>query len=58
LVGEGYWRRAIDLDFLVEEGVIEAEDRDLFWFAETAQEIWSSILHWHELSGAPLHGTS
>ena len=58
LVGESYWRRAIDLDFLVEEGVIEAEDRDLFWFAETAQEIWSSILHWHELSGAPLHGAS
>ena len=56
LVGERYWRRAIDLDFLVDEGVIDAEDRELFWFAETAQEIWNGILHWHELSGEPLFG--
>ena len=54
LVGESYWQRAVDLDFMVDEGVIAAEDRELFWFAETAQEIWSSILHWHELSGEPL----
>ena len=36
LVGEAYWRRAVDFDFLVDEGVIDQEDRDLFWFAETA----------------------
>ncbi len=52
LVGEAFWRRAVDLDFLVDEGVIDAEDRELFWFAETAEEIWSSILHWYELSGS------
>jgi len=57
LVGESYWRRAIDIDFLVDEGVIDAEDRDLFWFAETAEEIWNGILHWHDASGRPLHGT-
>src|SRR6202011_3261053 len=39
LVGETYWRRAIDIDFLVDEGVIDSEDRELFWFAETAQEL-------------------
>jgi uncharacterized protein (TIGR00730 family) len=55
LVGESYWRRAVDLDFLVDEGVIDQEDRELFWFAETAQEIWTSILHWHDTSGEPLH---
>ena len=55
LVGEAYWRRAVDIDFLVDEGVIDAEDRDLFWFAETAQEIWSGILGWHAASGEPLH---
>jgi uncharacterized protein (TIGR00730 family) len=54
LVGEDYWRRAVDFDFLVEEGVIEAEDRELFWFAESADEIWQSILRWHEANGAPL----
>lgn len=54
LVGEEYWRRAIDVGFLADEGVIDAEDRELFWFAETANEIWSSILHWYDACGAPL----
>jgi hypothetical protein len=27
--GETYWRRAVDIDFLVDEGVIDPEDRDL-----------------------------
>jgi predicted Rossmann-fold nucleotide-binding protein len=30
LVGEQFWRRAVNMDFLVQEGVIDAEDRDLF----------------------------
>lgn len=54
LVGEDYWRRAFDVDFLVEEGVIDPEDRELFWYAETAEEIWGGILGWHEQNGAPL----
>jgi uncharacterized protein (TIGR00730 family) len=54
LVGESYWRRVVDLDFLVEEGVRDQEDRELFWFAETAQEIWHGILRWHEIIGEPL----
>jgi uncharacterized protein (TIGR00730 family) len=54
LVGEEYWRKAFDVEFLVEEGVIDPEDRDLFWFAETAEEAWRGILHWHEANGAPL----
>lgn len=55
LVGEAYWRRAVDIDFLVDEGVIDAEDRDLFWFAETAEDIWTGIQRWHDASGSPLH---
>jgi uncharacterized protein (TIGR00730 family) len=54
LVGESYWRRAVDFDFLVDEGVIEREDRDLFWYAESAEEVWQSILAWHERRGYPL----
>jgi uncharacterized protein (TIGR00730 family) len=54
LVGEEYWRRAFDVGFLADEGVIDAEDRELFWFAETAQEIWDGILHWYDVCGAPL----
>jgi len=54
LVGEEYWRRAVDFDFLVAEGVIDAEDRELLWFAESAQEIWDGILDWYRLAGEPL----
>jgi uncharacterized protein (TIGR00730 family) len=54
LVGEEYWRRAVDFDFLVDEGVIEREDRELFWFAESAEDVWRSILAWHERRGSPL----
>ena len=54
LVGEEYWRRAVDVDFLADEGVIDAEDRELFWFAETANEIWSSILHWYDVCDTSL----
>jgi uncharacterized protein (TIGR00730 family) len=51
LVGEDYWRRAFDVAFLVDEGVIDPEDRDLFWFAETAEEIWDGIRYWHHVYG-------
>jgi len=54
LVGESYWRGAIGFEFLVDEGVIDPEDRELFWFAETAEEIWDGILHWHDACGTPL----
>jgi uncharacterized protein (TIGR00730 family) len=37
LVGESYWRQALNFEFLVDEGVIEPEDLGLFWFAETAR---------------------
>lgn len=55
LVGQEYWRRALDFEFLADEGVIDAEDRELFWFAETADEIWCSILDWYDACGTPLN---
>jgi len=54
LVGEAFWRQAVNLDFLVDEGVIDPEDRELFWYAESAEDIWNGILHWHEVNGEPL----
>ncbi|MBI5012117.1 MAG: TIGR00730 family Rossman fold protein [Methylocystis sp.] len=48
LVGENYWRRAFDVDFLVEEGVIDAQDRHLFRYAESAPDIWAEIRRWGE----------
>lgn len=54
LVGKQYWQQAFNIDFLVDEGVIDEEDRDLFWYAETAEEIWTSIIDWHESNQTPL----
>jgi len=54
LVGEAYWRKAFDVDFLVAEGVIDAEDRELFWYAETADDIWQGLLLWYERAGEML----
>jgi len=54
LVGEAYWRRAFDADFLVAEGVIDAQDRKLFRFAETAREIWDGIARWYRRAGEPV----
>jgi uncharacterized protein (TIGR00730 family) len=52
LVGEDYWRGAVNFDFLADEGVIDQEDRELFWFAETAEEIWNGIRAWYASGGA------
>jgi len=54
LVGESFWRKAFDVDFLVDEGVIDVEDRDLFWFAETADEIWTGLQDWYQRNGEKL----
>jgi uncharacterized protein (TIGR00730 family) len=54
LVGEAFWRGAVDFGFLVDEGVIDPEDAELFWYAETADEIWDCVLRWYEEAGRPL----
>lgn len=54
LVGEKFWRQVFNPDFLVAEGVIDPEDRNLFWYAEDAQEIWDGIREWHRKAGTPL----
>jgi len=57
LVGESFWKKAVNIDFLAEEGVIDPEDRDLFWYAETAEEVWNGIVEWYRKKGEPLIGT-
>jgi uncharacterized protein (TIGR00730 family) len=56
LVGEAYWRGVFDPEFLVDEGVIDPEDRCLFWFAETAEDVWEGILRWYERAGKSITG--
>ena len=43
LVGEVFWRKALNLEHLVEEGVIAAEDLDLVRFVDTPEDAWSTI---------------
>ncbi len=43
LFGEQFWRRVVNFDALVEEGVVSARDLDLFRFVETADEAWKII---------------
>lgn len=54
LVGEAFWSKAFDLRFLIDEGVIDAEDAELFWYVETAEAAWQGILKWHQDNGTPL----
>ncbi|MDE2260316.1 MAG: LOG family protein [Betaproteobacteria bacterium] len=54
LVGEAFWRSVLNTDFLLEHGHIDGEDIDLFWYAETAQEVWDSVNHWHQANGSDL----
>lgn len=54
LVGEDYWRQAANANFLVDEGVIDKEDEELFWYAGSASQIRDGILQWHEANGTPL----
>jgi uncharacterized protein (TIGR00730 family) len=47
LFGRDFWRRAIDFDFLVNEGVIAPEDKELFYLVEKAEEAWQIIRNFY-----------
>ena len=44
LYGEPYWRRIVNFDALVEEGVVRQEDLSLFEFADSAEAIWQALV--------------
>jgi hypothetical protein len=37
----------------MEEGTIDIEDREIFWYAETAEDAWQGIVAWYQESGEP-----
>jgi len=56
LFGREFWNKAIDFDFLVHEGVIAPEDKDLFYVLEKAQDAWQIIREFydqHKVNTAP-----
>jgi uncharacterized protein (TIGR00730 family) len=40
LFGREYWQRIIDFEAMVEEGVIEPKDLEIFSYVESAEEAW------------------
>jgi uncharacterized protein (TIGR00730 family) len=49
MVGRDYWSRAINFDFLADEGVVLDEDLKLFEFVDTAEAAWKIIREFHKL---------
>ncbi len=49
LVGEEYWKSAIDISFLVEEGTIAPRDGELIGYVETAEEAWEAIRGFYKM---------
>jgi uncharacterized protein (TIGR00730 family) len=47
MFGREYWQRAVDFSFLADAGTIADADLDLISFAETAEEAWNMIQHFH-----------
>jgi len=43
LVGEAWWRRAVDFGFLAAEGMVDRRDLRLFRYAESARQVWRAI---------------
>ena len=51
LVGRQFWEQLINWPLLIESGLIDARDLDLFHYAEHADEIWQIISSRHGLPG-------
>jgi uncharacterized protein (TIGR00730 family) len=49
LFGTDYWKRLINFDVLIEEGVIAAADLDLFQYADSADSAWDVIKSFYRL---------
>ena len=54
LAGEAYWRKAFDMNFLVEQRVVDPRDRRLLCYADTAKDIWETIERWYRRLGEPV----
>lgn len=49
LFGKEFWSRAIDLDYLAEQGTISPGDQELIEIVETADEAWDAIRNFYKL---------
>jgi len=47
MVGKEYWKRLLDIGFLIEEGMISPKDPELFSIVDDAHGAWRYIRQWH-----------
>lgn len=50
LFGREYWERVINFETMVSEGMIDAKDKNLFTFVETAEEAWQAIADFYSFA--------
>jgi uncharacterized protein (TIGR00730 family) len=50
LYGSAYWKRLLNMDVLVEEGVIAAEDIKLFAYTDSPEDAWQQICNFYGLN--------
>lgn len=55
LVGKSFWNKAIDLEFLKKEKMVDIQDLDMLTYVDNAKEAWDTILLWHENNNTPLY---
>jgi len=48
LVGKQWWNNFLNIEFLLDEGMISAKDLEIFKMVDSAQEAWDYILKWHQ----------
>jgi uncharacterized protein (TIGR00730 family) len=49
LFGSDYWKRLVNFDVLIEEGVISPQDLQLFQYADTPEAAWQVIREFYRL---------
>ena len=49
LVGKDFWAKAVDFQFLADEGTISDEDLHLFQIVDTAADAWAVIREFHRV---------
>ncbi|MBA3056573.1 MAG: TIGR00730 family Rossman fold protein [Gammaproteobacteria bacterium] len=49
LFGTDYWKRLVNMEAMVEEGVISVEDLDLFTYVDDAEAAWKVIRDFYKL---------
>lgn len=49
LLGKDYWQRIINFEALVDEGMIDEDDLEIFSFVESAEEAWQKIKKYYDL---------